>query len=77
MSSDTPGTKDAIQVRLNGKDREIRSGLNVRQLLESLDLHPRLVVVELNREILDRDRYASTPVGEGDQIELVHFVGGG
>jgi sulfur carrier protein len=77
MSSDIPGTKDAIQVRLNGKDREIQGGLNVRQLLESLDLHPRLVVVELNREILDRDRYASTLVGEGDQIELVHFVGGG
>jgi len=36
-----------------------------------------MVVVELNREILDRDRYDEFTVGEGDALELVHFVGGG
>ena len=66
-----------IQVRLNGKEREVASGQTVRALLESLELHPRLVVVELNREILARDRYGDVPVQEGDTIELVHFVGGG
>jgi thiamine biosynthesis protein ThiS len=70
-------TEDAIQVRLNGKDREVPGGLSVRRLLESLELNPLLVVVELNREILERDDYGNTPVNEGDQIELVHFVGGG
>ena len=68
---------DAIRVRLNGADREVASDLTVRGLLESLDLHPELVVVELNREILDRKTYADTPVREGDTLELVHFVGGG
>jgi len=66
-----------IRVRLNGKERDVPSGLSVRSLLESLDLHPSLVVVELNREILERDRYGEIPVRSGDTLELVHFVGGG
>jgi len=66
-----------IQVRLNGKDREIASDLTVGDLLESLELNPHLVVVELNREILPRDALADVRVQEGDQVELVHFVGGG
>ena len=47
--------------------------LDERQGLSDMDL----IVVELNRVILERDTYAATPVSEGDQIELVHFVGGG
>lgn len=70
-------SKATIQVRLNGKDREVADGHTVRSLLESLELHPSLVVVELNREILARDSYVETPVRDGDTIELVHFVGGG
>jgi thiamine biosynthesis protein ThiS len=68
---------DTILVRLNGKDREVEAGLTVTSLVESLDLNPALVVVELNREILSRARYPEVPVREGDTIELVHFVGGG
>jgi thiamine biosynthesis protein ThiS len=71
-------TKGAtMQIRLNGKAREIERGLSVRDLLELLELRPGMVVVELNREILERDRYGETSVAEGDSIELVHFVGGG
>ena len=66
-----------INVRLNGKDREIDSGLSVQELVESLDLNPKLIVVELNREILSRDCFSEIQVAEGDQVELVHFVGGG
>ena len=66
-----------INVRLNGKDREIDSGLSVQALVESLDLNPKLIVVELNREILSRDCFSEIQVAEGDQVELVHFVGGG
>jgi len=75
MTSDT--TEATVQVRLNGKTKQIERGLSVRGLLESLDLHPGMVVVELNREILERSRYEDTVVTEGDSIELVHFVGGG
>lgn len=70
-------TTETVRVQLNGKEREVAAGQSVRELLESLDLHPGMVVVELNREILDRARYDEFTVGEGDTIELVHFVGGG
>ena len=68
---------DTIQVRVNGKDRDIEPGQTVHTLLESLELHPGMVVVELNNEILGRDAYDEHRVREGDTIELVHFVGGG
>ena len=66
-----------IEVTVNGDVREVDAGLTVTQLLERLGLQPRLVVVEHNREILDRVRYHVTPVQAGDNLELVHFVGGG
>ena len=66
-----------IQVRVNGKDREVRSGLSVHEFVQSFDLDPLLIVVELNREILSRDRFRDVEVSEGDAVELVHFVGGG
>ena len=69
--------QDTIQVRLNGKERSIEGGHTVATLLESLDLHPGMVVVELNRDILERGRYEEHPVSDGDTLELVHFVGGG
>jgi sulfur carrier protein len=68
---------ETIRVQLNGKEREVARGLTVRGLLEALELRPGAVVVELNREILERDSYGGVDVSEGDAIELVHFVGGG
>jgi len=67
----------SIRVQINGDTREIPAGRTVTDLLAHLGLHPRLVVVEYNREILDRERYSETQVREGDSLELVHFVGGG
>lgn len=66
-----------MRIRLNGKDKEIGGGHTVRSLLRELELEPAMIVVELNRDILERDRYEDVPVREGDTIELVHFVGGG
>ena len=67
----------SIQVQVNGKEREVQSGLSVHEHVESLDLNPLLIVVELNREILSRDQFKDVHVSEGDAVELVHFVGGG
>jgi thiamine biosynthesis protein ThiS len=66
-----------IRVQLNGKEREVPAGLTVQGLLETLGLEPRMIVVERNREIIQRARYDEVKVGEGDRLELVHFVGGG
>ena len=66
-----------MRIRLNGRDREIGSGHTVRSLLRELELEPAMIVVEHNRDILERDSYGDVQVREGDTIELVHFVGGG
>lgn len=66
-----------MEIRINGEERTVEEGLTVAGLLRSLDLNPGLVVVERNREILDRERYEEVEVRAGDRLELVHFVGGG
>ena len=65
-----------VTITLNGSERTVNGGSVVR-LLGELGLNPQLVVVEHNREILDRARLADTEVRDGDVVELVHFVGGG
>jgi sulfur carrier protein len=66
-----------ITVTVNGDERQVETGTTLLGLLERLGLHPRLVVVEHNREILDAGRLDSTEIRAGDNVELVHFVGGG
>jgi sulfur carrier protein len=66
-----------ITVTVNGETREVAAGTTLGGLLTSLGLHPRLVVVEHNREILDAGVLDTTEIAEGDNVELVHFVGGG
>ncbi len=70
-------TLAAVTVRVNGEAREIPAGLTVSALLAHLELHPRMVVVEHNGTILRREQLDEVAVSEGDQLELVHFVGGG
>ncbi|TVP56299.1 MAG: sulfur carrier protein ThiS [Gemmatimonadales bacterium] len=62
---------------VNGDERELPQGLTVAGLLEALELVPGTVVVERNREIVPREAHAEVTLAEGDQLELVHFVGGG
>lgn len=68
----------ALALTVNGEPRSIASGTTLAAFLASLSLDPRMVVVEHNRVILrDRDAYASLALGDGDVLEIVHFVGGG
>jgi thiamine biosynthesis protein ThiS len=63
---------------VNGSPRELDRNSTVATLLGSLDIDPRLVVVEHNRSILrDRESYGSLALATGDVLEIVHFVGGG
>jgi thiamine-phosphate pyrophosphorylase len=68
---------DTFAVVVNGEERRAQRGITLAGLLKDLSLDPRAVVVEHNRHIVRRDALESTGVGEGDRIELVHFVGGG
>jgi thiamine biosynthesis protein ThiS len=71
-------TADSLSIVVNGERREVARGWSLADLLRSLDVDPRMVVVEHNRLILrDRDAYADIALAEDDALELVHFVGGG
>lgn len=66
-----------ISIKLNGEPRELERETSLLGLLERLELDPRTVVVEHNRQIVRRPALGDTRVQNGDQVELVHFVGGG
>lgn len=68
---------DSIDVVVNGEQRRVARGATLLELLCSLELDPRAVVVEHNRAIVRRPRLGDVTVAPGDAIELVHFVGGG
>ena len=64
-------------IRLNGEAHELPGPITIAELLGRLDIDPRRVAVEHNLTIVRRERYASTTIGEGDEVEIVNFVGGG
>ncbi|MCB9597750.1 MAG: sulfur carrier protein ThiS [Sandaracinaceae bacterium] len=66
-----------MRIQVNGEPREVAPGTTVRGLLEALELGETLVAVERNHEIVPRAEHARTEVADGDQLEIVHFVGGG
>lgn len=66
-----------ITLTINGRPRQAPAGTSLLGLLTVLELDPRAVVVEHNREIVRRPQLDQHTVHEGDQVELVHFVGGG
>ena len=70
-------TGEAISVIVNGEPRKLPPDVSLLELLRHLELDPRGVVVELNREIVRRPALEGTTVRDGDRVELVHFVGGG
>ncbi len=66
-----------MTVTINGETREIPDGLMVTGLLAHLGIHPAIVAIERNLEILARAKWERTAVEPGDSYEIVHFVGGG
>ena len=67
----------SIDVLVNGEPRAVTPGQTLLELLATLGLDPRTVVVEHNRRIVRRPALGDVTVAAGDAIELVHFVGGG
>ena len=66
-----------MRIRVNGDPVELPGELTILQLLGQLRIDPRLVAVEHNLTIIKRARNESTLIADGDQIEIVNFVGGG
>ena len=66
-----------INIKLNGKTYAIEQRMDILLLLETLKVSPGSVVVERNREILHRNMFDRVVLKEGDELELIRFVGGG
>ena len=66
-----------MRLMVNGEPMNLSEGNTVTDLLGQLKLKPELVVVELNLNILKREELGRATLQEGDQVEIVHFVGGG
>jgi len=66
-----------MQVVLNGENRVLTPGLSVAGLLKELGIDGRKVAVERNLEIVPKSAFETTPLAEGDRLEIVHFIGGG
>ena len=66
-----------MNIKLNGDPHEIPGPLSVSALLEQLEIDARRVAVELNLDVVKKTAYDSSVVKEGDEVEIVNFVGGG
>ena len=65
-----------MNVTVDGEPRDLPTGETIRTLVARYNLTPDKVAIELNRRLLRSERY-DTPLNEGDEVEIVTFVGGG
>ena len=66
-----------LHITLNGDTHEVAGPLTVTELLAQLQIDARRVAVEHNLVVLKRETFAATMIREGDEVEIVNFVGGG
>jgi thiamine biosynthesis protein ThiS len=66
-----------MQVTVNGQSREVADGTTVAGLLEELRLNGKPVAVEVNLDLVPRQRHAEHRLADGDRLEIVTLVGGG
>ena len=69
--------EESIEIQVNGEARRVATGSSVAEMVASMGLDPAKVAVERNREIIARSLLRQVQVEDGDQFEIVHFVGGG
>lgn len=66
-----------MKITVNGEISSFDDSLSLMDLIESFSLNPNHLVVELNREVVQRDTFAETALSDGDMVELIEFVAGG
>lgn len=66
-----------MRLKINGDEARLEDGLTLEQLLAAYKLKKDQVVVELNRSVPAKAAYAATALKDGDEIEIVKFLGGG
>ena len=65
-----------MRIKINGKPEDIEEK-NILDILKAKNVEPRMVAVEVNGELIERDNYETTILKEGDEIEFLYFMGGG
>ncbi len=66
-----------VEIILNGEKKQIDSEVTLDRLLDLFSLPRQRVAVEVNKEVVPRRNWENVRVGDADQIEVIHFVGGG
>jgi thiamine biosynthesis protein ThiS len=66
-----------MNLTINGEERRFDDRITLAALVEQMGMKQDRVAVELNRDIVQRDKWSSTVLNPGDHLEIVHFVGGG
>ena len=68
---------NVAKIQLNGDPYEINMGINLIELLNSLKIPNNKVAVEVNGEIIEKNKYIKLILNKNDKVEIVHFIGGG
>ena len=68
---------NVAKIQLNGDPYEINNGTNLNELLNKLKIQKNKVAIEINGEIVQKDKYANLVLNKDDKVEIVHFIGGG
>jgi sulfur carrier protein len=66
-----------MRVRVNGESTEVDDAATIARLLDSFELPPQRVAVEVNENLVRRQEFDKTQLRDGDQVEIVTLVGGG
>ncbi len=66
-----------MNLTINGKEMELPEGMTIAAFLEDKSLQARSVVVEVNRSIVERENFTSHVLRDGDEVEIMRFIGGG
>ena len=68
---------NVAKIQLNGDPYEINNGTNLNELLHKLKIQKNKVAIEVNGEIVEKNKYPNLILKKDDKVEIVHFIGGG
>ena len=68
---------NVAKIQLNGDSFEINNGTNLNELLNKLKIKKNKVALEVNGEIVEKNKYSNLILRKDDRVEIVHFIGGG
>ena len=68
---------NVAKIQLNGDPYEINYGTNLNELLNKLKIQKNKVAIEVNGEIVEKNKYQNLILNKGDKVEIVNFIGGG